>query len=87
MKDWYVYILKCSDESLYTGITKDINKRLYEHNNTKTGASYTKGRRPCFLLYQEGPMDKSSALKREISIKKITRKEKLELVGIIDKNN
>lgn len=87
MKEWYVYILKCSDDSLYTGIAKDVKKRLNDHNFKKTGAIYTKSRRPCFLLYQEGPMDKSSALKREITIKKMKRKEKLELVGIINRDN
>jgi len=69
-KKWFLYIIRCSDNSLYTGITTDIEKRLNEHNNSKKGAAYTKMRRPVFLCYTEGPMTKSDALKREYFIKK-----------------
>jgi putative endonuclease len=77
---YFVYILECSDGSLYTGITTDITKRLDEHNTKDTGAKYTKARRPVKLLYKEPLNDRSSALKREYSIKKLTRLKKLQLI-------
>jgi putative endonuclease len=77
---YFVYILECSDGSLYTGITTDITKRLDEHNTKDTGAKYTKARRPVKLLYKEPSNDRSSALKREYSIKKLTRLKKLQLI-------
>ena len=77
---YFVYILECSDQSLYTGITKDIEKRLDEHNNSSKGAKYTKARRPVKLLHQESSLDRSSASKREYAIKKLTRLKKLELI-------
>jgi putative endonuclease len=83
MSSYYVYILQCSDESLYTGITTDIRRRLQEHNNTDKGAKYTRLRRPVHLVYSEKCDDRSSASKREYAIKKLKREEKL---GIIAKN-
>ena len=77
---YFVYILECSDESLYTGITKDVAKRLNEHNTSHKGAKYTKARRPLKLLYQEPSLDRSSASKREYAIKKLTRLKKLQLI-------
>ena len=77
---YFVYILECSDGSLYTGITKDITKRLNEHNTSDKGAKYTKARRPVKLLYEESSVDRSSASKREYTIKKLTRLKKLELI-------
>ena len=77
---YFVYILECSDKSLYTGITKDITKRLDEHNNKDSGAKYTKARRPVKLLYQESSLDRSSASKREYEIKKLSRLKKLHLI-------
>ena len=77
---YFVYILECSDRSLYTGITKDIRKRLDEHNTSDKGAKYTKARRPVKLLYEESSFDRSSASKREYAIKKLTRLKKLELI-------
>ena len=77
---YFVYILECSDGSLYTGITKDITKRLNEHNTSDKGAKYTKARRPVKLLYEESSLDRSSASKREHTIKKLTRLKKLELI-------
>ena len=77
---YFVYILECSDGSLYTGITKDVVKRLSEHNTSHKGAKYTKARRPLKLLYQEPSLDRSSASKREYAIKKLTRLKKLELI-------
>lgn len=78
---YFVYILECSDGSLYTGITKDITKRLDEHNTSSDkGAKYTKARRPVKLLYDESSLDRSSASKREYEIKKLTRLKKLQLI-------
>ena len=79
-KDWYVYILKCSDNSLYTGITVDLERRVEEHNTSKKGAKYTKSRRPVHLVYSETHLDRSSASKRESAIKKLSRSEKLILL-------
>jgi putative endonuclease len=76
-----VYILECSDLTLYTGIAKDLQKRLVEHNSSDRGAKYTKNRRPVKLLYSETAKDRSSASKREYAIKKLSRQEKLDLIG------
>ena len=75
---WYVYILRCADQTLYIGITNRLQQRLRAHNAGK-GAKYTKGRRPVHLLYWETCTDKSAALKREAAIKKMKRAEKLLL--------
>ncbi len=77
---YFVYILKCSDNTLYTGITKDIAKRLDEHNTSPKGAKYTKARRPVELVYNESSLDRSSASKREYAIKKLTKTKKLLLI-------
>ncbi len=76
----YVYILECSDGSLYVGSTNDLEKRLYQHNNSKSGAHYTKIRRPVILKYSEKSKNLSMALKREAEIKKWKRGEKLVLI-------
>jgi putative endonuclease len=78
---WKLYILKCSDDTLYTGITTDIKKRLYEHNNLKTGAKYTRVRRPVELVYCENRYDRVDASKREYEIKQLSRTEKLKLIS------
>ncbi|WP_294966655.1 GIY-YIG nuclease family protein [Sulfurimonas sp.] len=78
---YFVYILECSDNTLYTGISTDIDRRLDEHNNSDKGAKYTKIRRPVKLVYTEEQDDRSSASKREYAIKKLKRKEKLELIN------
>ena len=77
---YYVYILKCSDNTLYTGITNDLEHRISMHNSGK-GAKYTKARRPVVLQFSEIVEDKSMALKREIEIKKLSRKEKQNLIS------
>lgn len=79
IKQWVVYILHCSDNSLYTGITNDLTNRLDKHNKG-LGAKYTKGRRPVSCVYVKEMNDKSLALKEEYRIKQLTRKEKLELI-------
>ena len=76
--DWYVYILECNDQSLYTGITNDLEKRIIVHNLGK-GAKYTKARLPVKLVYKESCKTKSDSLKREFEIKKLKRIEKLNL--------
>jgi len=77
---YFVYILECSDGSLYTGITTDVSKRLDEHNTSSKGAKYTKARRPVKLLYKESASDRSIASKREYAIKKLSRIQKLKLI-------
>ena len=75
---WKLYILRCGDGTLYTGITTDVEKRLEAHRNGK-GAKYTRGRAPLDLVYREECGDHSAALKREAEIKKMSREEKLKL--------
>ena len=82
-KEWedmnYTYILKCSDETLYTGWTNDLEKRINAHNAGK-GAKYTKNRRPVELAYYEEFATKEEAMSREYAIKQLTRKKKEELI-------
>lgn len=77
---WFVYYLRCNDNSLYTGITTDLERRLYQHNNTKLGAKYTRARRPVKLVYSETAIDKSTASKREYQLRILTKKQKEKLV-------
>lgn len=79
---YFIYIVECSDKTLYTGITTDVQRRVQEHNSSDKGAKYTKLRRPVKLVYQEESQDRSSASKREHAIKKLTRQEKLELIDV-----
>lgn len=76
---WKLYILRCGDGSLYTGITTDVEKRLEVHRSGK-GAKYTRGRSPLELVYCEACGDHSAALKRELEIKALSREEKLKLI-------
>ena len=76
----YTYIIRCSDGSLYTGWTNDLDQRIEAHNHG-TGAKYTKSRRPVELVYFEELPTKSDALRREAAIKKMTRAEKLTLIS------
>jgi putative endonuclease len=78
--DYYLYILECADNTLYTGITNDIDKRLISHNTSKTGAKYTRGRRPVVLKYFENCGTKGDALKREVEVKKMDRSKKQHLI-------
>ena len=78
---WYVYVIRSSDESLYTGITTDVERRFQEHCGTEKGARYFRGRRPLEVVYRENYPDRGSALRREADIKKLTRDQKLELIG------
>ncbi len=78
-KDWTVYILRCGDESLYTGIAKDVHARVKQHNEGR-GATYTRTRLPVKLLYQQGGLTRSEALIREAQIKTMPRSKKEELI-------
>ena len=80
----YVYILSCNDDSLYTGWTNNLEKRVKAHSNGK-GAKYTRARLPVTLVYQEEYEDKREALKREYAIKQLTRKGKEILIKTKDK--
>jgi len=78
---YFLYILHCSDDTLYTGITTDIQRRLEEHNSSAKGAKYTRSRRPVALVYTEKFEDRSSASKREYIIKRLSRAKKLALIN------
>ncbi|MDP2586757.1 MAG: GIY-YIG nuclease family protein [Candidatus Komeilibacteria bacterium] len=77
---WQTYIVKCSDNTLYSGITTDLKRRIGEHNNSPLGAKYTRGRRPVKLVFSKRFKNKSLAAKEEARIKKLSRQEKLKLV-------
>lgn len=77
---WQVYILRCGDGSLYTGITNNIEQRIIDHN-AGTGAKYTRSRLPVTLVYAEPAADRATASQREAAIKKLNRTEKLGLIG------
>ena len=76
---WFVYILRCVDGSLYTGITNDLTRRCEQHN-AGTASRYTRGRLPVVLVYQEDQGSRSAALKRELEIKALSRQEKESLI-------
>jgi len=78
-KNWFVYMVKCKDDTYYTGATNDLKHRLQQHNLGK-GAKYTRARKPVKLIYSEECADRSVALKRECAIKKLTRQQKEELI-------
>ena len=76
----YTYMVQCADGSLYTGWTNCLSKRLKAHNESKSGAKYTRTKRPVKLVYYEGYETTEEALGREYAIKQLTRKEKLQLI-------
>lgn len=76
---YWVYIVRCNDDTLYTGISDNVERRVESHNSKK-GAKYTSGRRPVTIVYREECADRSAALKRELAIKKMTRSAKLKLI-------
>ena len=78
--DWQVYIIRCTDGSLYTGITLDIERRLSQHGG-REGAKYFRGRRPQAVVYLECGHSRSTASRREAKIKQLKRAEKLRLIG------
>jgi putative endonuclease len=77
---YYLYLLKCRDGTIYTGITTDVNRRVEEHNNSKLGAKYTRGRRPVKLLFKMALVNRSEALKAESEWKKLNHGQKLERI-------
>lgn len=77
----YVYVLRCGDDSLYTGYTTDLNRRVWEHNHSNKGAKYTRSRRPVVLVHSESYPSRSEAMKREYAIKQLSRADKLKLIG------
>lgn len=85
--NWYVYFLRCSDNSLYTGITTDLERRVEEHNSSNTlGAKYTRVRRPVKLVYSEQQDNRQTASQREYQLKKLKKTEKEALVSNYIKN-
>ncbi|GAB0152057.1 MULTISPECIES: GIY-YIG nuclease family protein [Marinobacterium] len=79
---WWVYMLRCADGSLYTGVTTDPQRRLAQHNGERAGgARYTRCRRPVALVWQESGHDRSSAHRREAALKRLPRNRKLALVN------
>jgi putative endonuclease len=77
---YYLYILKCSDQTLYTGITVDLIRRVREHNSSQLGSRYTAARRPVKLVYAKKFRNRSTAAKAEYRIKQLSKKEKLKLM-------
>ena len=80
---WYVYILRCADDSLYTGITTDVARRLAEHNAGTTGARYTRARRPVAVIHVETASNRAQAARREAEIKRLERTAKLDLIATV----
>lgn len=78
--NWHIYIILCSDNSLYTGITTDVERRFRQHSNGK-GAKYFRGRQPVLVVYQEYCLNRSSASKQELKIKALTRAGKEALIS------
>ena len=79
--DWYVYIIESSDSSLYTGITKDIDRRFKEHAEKTKGAKFFRGRITVKVVYKEAGHTRSTATKREIEIKSLSKMEKIKLIS------
>jgi putative endonuclease len=78
--EWHVYVVRCADTTLYTGIARDLQARIAQHN-TGRGAKYTRGRRPVILVYQEAAADRGAALRREHEIKRMAPQAKRALVA------
>ncbi len=77
---WFVYIVRCSDNSLYCGTTVDLSRRIKEHNASSRGAKYTRSRRPVKLVWSMEVLNRSEALKLELKVKKLSKKKKELLV-------
>jgi putative endonuclease len=80
-KGWFVYIIRASDDSLYTGVTTDVQRRFKEHCGTGKGARFFRGRKPVEIVHTECHPDRGSALRREADIKRLSRGQKMELIG------
>lgn len=79
-KHWFLYVVRCCDSTLYTGVTTDLSRRVNEHNTSKRGAKYTKTRRPVDLMWSKGYNNRSEAQSAEYSFKKLSRKQKLDII-------
>ncbi len=80
--EWYVYLLRCADDTLYTGIATNLERRLAQHNGEiQGGPRYTQGRRPVELLWSASAADRSAATRREFAIKRLSKAQKLALAG------
>lgn len=84
---WFVYFVRCKDNSLYTGITVDLSRRLHEHNHSDKGAKYTRCRRPVSLVYYQQCTSRSDASQKEYAFKKITKLQKEKLIEQFTKNS
>ena len=82
---YYLYILQCADQTLYTGITTDLDRRLLEHNTSPRAAKYTRARRPVTLVFSKKYRNRSTASKAEARMKKLSREEKQKLIATISK--
>ena len=80
-RPWFLYVVHCSDGTLYTGVTTDIGRRIHEHKTGSRGAKYTKTRRPVRLIYRVGFENRSTAQRAEHKFKKLTRKQKNEVIN------
>lgn len=80
-EDWYVYIVRCNDDTFYTGVARDLARRIQQHNQGNAGARYTRARRPVELVYQETAADRSTAQQREYRIRKLNAAEKRRLIA------
>ena len=78
---WYLYVVKCSDSTLYTGVTTNLDRRLTEHNTSLKGAKYTRKRRPVVLVYSKHYANRSQAQKAEYQFKQLNRKEKVKVIN------
>ena len=78
---WFIYMVRCADDSLYTGITTDVARRLREHNETARGARYTRSRRPVTLVWQEESQNRATACRREYEVRNLDRLKKLSLLA------
>ena len=78
--DWWVYMLRCAEGTRYTGVARDVERRAAVHNSGR-GAKYTRSRLPVAVVWREGAADKGAALRREIAVKRLSRAEKLALIG------
>ena len=81
MRSWYVYVVRCSDNTLYCGSTVDVKKRVDQHNGSTRGAKYTRSRRPVVLVKSWKLSDKSEALKKEASFKNLSKSQKERVVS------
>jgi putative endonuclease len=77
---WHMYVVECSDKTLYTGVTNDVDRRIHEHNESKRGAKYTRSRRPVKLVYHQRYDNRSQAQAAEYKFKKLSRSKKISII-------